>query len=164
MMSVPVWIPYALLAVAVLVCVLAAWVVLLSVRMSQLKRQYARWMSGSDGTNLEGVLNQYIDHMNEALRTVSALETKAAQTERTLGHCLQWVGMVRFSPFRDTAGAQSFALAVLDGLGDGVVLSGLHSRDSTRVYAKALAKWESQHTLTDEEREAIARAHQLQAY
>jgi hypothetical protein len=102
--------------------------------------------------------------MNGALKTVSALETRAARMERTLSHCLQWVGMVRFSPFRDTAGAQSFALAVADGTGDGVVLSGLHSRDSTRVYAKALAKWESQHTLTDEEREAIARAQQLQVH
>jgi len=163
-MLVPVWVFYAVLAVAVLVCGLTGWLVLLSIRMSRLRRQYARVMSGTDGTNLEEVLNRYIDHMDETLRIVSALETRAARMERTLGHCLQWVGMVRFSPFRDTAGAQSFALAVIDGSGDGVVLSGLHSRDSTRVYAKALAKWESQHTLTDEERDAIARARQLQSY
>jgi Protein of unknown function (DUF4446) len=155
---------YAVLAVAVLACGLAGWLVLLSIRMSRLKRQYARLMSGADGLNLEEVVNGYIDRMDEALSTVSALETRVARMERTLSHCLQWVGMVRFSPFRDTAGAQSFALAIIDGSGDGVVLSGLHSRDSTRVYAKALTKWGSQHTLTDEEREAISRAQQLQAY
>ena len=164
-MSVPAWmIPYVLFALAVVVCGLTAWVAILSVRVSRLKRQYVRWMSGNSGTNLEEVLNRYVDHIDAAVRTVSALETRAVQMERTLKHCLQWVGMVRFSPFRDTGGAQSFALAVIDGSGDGVVLSGLHARDSTRVYAKALTGWSSQHTLTDEEKEAIARAQQLQAH
>ena len=82
--------------------------------------------------------------------------------DRTLKHSMQWMGIVRFNPFRETGGAQSFALAIVDGHGNGVVLSSLHSRENTRVYAKALHNWESQHTLTDEEKQAIARAYQQQ--
>jgi hypothetical protein len=38
------------------------------------------------------------------------------------------------------------------------VLSSLHARDVTRVYAKPLQAWESTYSLTDEERQAIAQA------
>ena len=39
------------------------------------------------------------------------------------------IGLVRFNPFEDTGGNQSFALALLDGRGDGFVVSSLHARD-----------------------------------
>jgi len=46
--------------------------------------------------------------------------------------------------------------------GNGVVVSSLHMRDMTRVYAKPLKKWEAEHHLTDEEKQAIANAYALQ--
>ena len=42
--------------------------------------------------------------------------------------------------------------------GYGLVISSLHSRESTRVYAKPLVEWESSYALTEEEEEAIAKA------
>ena len=50
----------------------------------------------------------------------------------------QRVGLVRYNPFEETGGNQSFALALLDAAGDGWVLSSLHARSGTRVYAKAI--------------------------
>jgi len=70
--------------------------------------------------------------------------------------------LVRFNPFRDTGGNQSFAWAIVDGYGNGVILASLHSREGTRIYAKPLNRWESPYSLTDEEQEAIARARQQQ--
>ena len=52
----------------------------------------------------------------------------------------QRIGLVRFNPFEDTGGNQSFALALLDQAGDGFVVSSLHARAGTRVYGKAVAK------------------------
>jgi hypothetical protein len=117
-------------------------------------------MTGVDGANLEKVLNQHLDDVHQALETVSSLEARTRTIERTLQHTLQWVGMLRYNPFRNTGGAQSFALAIVDGNGDGVVLSSLHARENTRVYAKPLHQWASEHPLTDEEQQAIARAQQ----
>ncbi len=71
---------------------------------------------------------------------------------------LQRVGVVRFNPYHDTGGDYSFAVALLDEVGAGVVISGLYHRDRCRVYAKPVAAWESAYTLTDEEKEAIERA------
>ena len=49
---------------------------------------------------------------------------------------IQRVGLLRFNPFDDTGGNQSFALALLNDQGDGVVISSLHSRETTRIYGK----------------------------
>jgi hypothetical protein len=63
---------------------------------------------------------------------------------------------VRFNPFEgDTGGNQSFALALLDGRGDGFVVSSLHARAVTRMYAKAVARGTSEAALSDEESAAL---------
>jgi citrate lyase beta subunit len=164
-MSTSSWVTYSgyvCIGLGVVVCGLLAWVAVLQVRFSRLYRQYTRVMTGTDGTSLEQSLNQHMDAVKQAVEKASALEIKTRQMDRTLKHSMQWMGIVRFNPFRDTGGAQSFALAIVDGHGDGVVLSSLHSRENTRVYAKPLNKWESEHTLTDEEKQAIARAYRQQ--
>jgi hypothetical protein len=150
--------PYILIGLTVLVCGLGAWAGFLHVKLTRTRKQYARLMTGVETGSLEQVLNQHIDQLQGAMEQVNALEERTSRAERTLKHALQWMGLIRFSPFRDTGGAQSFALAILDQEGHGVVVSSLHSRQNTRIYAKALANWESQHPLTDEEKEAIARA------
>ena len=75
---------------------------------------------------------------------------------------LSRVGIVRFNPYHDTGGDYSFAVALLDGSGSGVLLTGLYHREQCRVYAKPVRAWGSTYVLTDEEREAIeaARAEQ----
>jgi predicted phosphohydrolase len=68
---------------------------------------------------------------------------------------LQHIGMVRFNPFEDTGSDQSFAIALLDDRRDGIVLSSLHGRGQTRVFAKPVEGGESKHQLSDEEAQAI---------
>ena len=63
-----------------------------------------------------------------------------------------------YNPFSDTGGDQSFAIALLDSLGNGVVLSSLHSRTDTRVFAKAVQNGRSKYQLSDEEQDAIKKA------
>ena len=71
---------------------------------------------------------------------------------------IQRVGVVRFNPFPDTGGNQSFVMAMLDARGDGVVLSSLHSRGGTRVYLKQVTIGRAETALSQEEIEAIGRA------
>jgi hypothetical protein len=71
---------------------------------------------------------------------------------------LQKVGIVRFNPFADTGGQQSFAIALLDSRGTGFVISSLHSRQATRMYMKPVIEGKSDTALGDEEAEAIRQA------
>jgi hypothetical protein len=68
------------------------------------------------------------------------------------------IGFVRFNPFNETGGDNSFTLCFLNGRGDGIVLTGLHTREKTRMYAKKIDNGRSIHELSVEERKAIAEA------
>lgn len=72
---------------------------------------------------------------------------------------LQKMGFVRFNPFNDTGGDQSFCLAILDGHDTGIVISSLHSREQTRIYAKRIVAGKTEGVeLSREEAEALNRA------
>ncbi|MFC1629805.1 DUF4446 family protein [Patescibacteria group bacterium] len=75
---------------------------------------------------------------------------------------LQKMGMVRFNPFSDVGGDQSFSIALLNSQNDGFVITSLFSREGNRVYAKSIKGAESQHSLSKEEREAIDQAQNSQ--
>jgi len=75
-----------------------------------------------------------------------------------LRRAVQRVGVVRFNPFPDAGGDQSFAVALLDAEGNGLVISSLHGRTETRVFAKGVANGRSRHALSAEEQDAIDRA------
>ena len=72
---------------------------------------------------------------------------------------IQKIGLVRFNPFKDTGGDQSFILSLTDGNDTGVIISGLYSRSGTRWYAKKIVKGKSvEHELSDEEKKALSQA------
>jgi uncharacterized protein DUF4446 len=97
------------------------------------------------------------------LRRVSSLERQLRRRPGVAAvtpgaQALQQVGLVRYQAYHDVGGDHSFALALLDAAGTGVVLNSLYHRDRCRVYAKPIRDWQSGITLTDEEKEAIERA------
>ena len=65
------------------------------------------------------------------------------------------IGLVRFDAFEDSGGAQSFALAMVDDDGDGVVLTSLHSRPTTRVFVKTIRRGVADAPLSGEEEQAL---------
>jgi hypothetical protein len=148
-------------AAALGLAVLALLAILfLLVRQERLLRQYRGLTKGTSGGNLEAILNDHVAQVRQAMARVEEVDQLAQRLEKAAYFSLQYLGVVRFNPFQDTGGDQSFAIALADGHGNGVVLSSLHGRDATRIYAKPLKQWASTHSLTDEEKEAIALAYQ----
>ncbi len=66
--------------------------------------------------------------------------------------------MVRFNPFSEVGGDHSFALAILDANSTRVVISSIHTRDRTRLYAKVIKRGKSEIELSAEEKKALAQA------
>ena len=149
-------------SVALIALVLAvlglAGVVFLLARQQRLLGQYQHLMTGTSGGNLENMLNEHVRDVREMAARTEAVDQLARRLEKEAYHSLQHLGIVRFNPFHDTGSDQSFALALADGHGNGLVLSSLHGRDMTRVYAKPLSGWQSNYSLTDEEKEAVGLA------
>ena len=153
------------MAVVALILALLALVgvVIMLARQQRLLGQYQHLMMGTSGGNLESMLNEHIAQVRATADRVESVDQLARRLEKAAYFSLQHLGVVRYNPFSGTGGDQSFAIALVDGHGNGVVLSSLHARDLTRVYAKPLQKWESTYSLTDEEKQAIALAYQKQS-
>lgn len=83
-------------------------------------------------------------------------ETMALQD--AVARAVQRIGLVRFDAFEDLGGMLSFAVAMLDQEGSGVVLSSINGRNETRIYAKPIEHGASRINLSGEEEEAIRRA------
>lgn len=149
---------YLWAALVALFLVLGIWVVAIQVRMNQLIRHYNRIISASKDGTLEDALNRYADRIDNATSQVDELEQLSRRVESNVQRAIQRIGIVRFNPFADTGSDQSFAVALLDHNGTGIIFSSLFSRASTRIFAKPVVEGKSTHVLTDEEREAIDQA------
>ena len=125
-------------------------------RVARLERRLAAITRGEDGASLEAVLERHLAHVVQLGGEVRDLESRTAVLEADGRHAFQRIGLVRFNPFDDTGGNQSFALALLDADDDGIVISGLHARGVTRIYTKAVSGGRPEATLSEEESEAVS--------
>lgn len=146
--------------------VLAAVVLLLliglavqSVRLGRAVRTYRDLVrDGDSGISLHERLAGSAEQAVRATERMDQVEALYAGIEGRSRRSLQHVGLVRFNPFEDTGSDQSFAIALLDDARDGIVISSLHGRANTRLFAKPVLGGTSPHTLSDEETQAIAAA------
>jgi hypothetical protein len=141
------------LGIAVLVLLLLAFVQ--ARRQSRLRRKLDGLTRGAEGRSLEAILDAHLDKVFAVARELDELAARSAVLEAGARRAIQRVGLVRYNPFEETGGNQSFALALTDGSGDGLVVSSLHARSGTRVYAKAVVGGRSDAALSQEEAEAL---------
>ena len=127
-------------------------------RTRRLGRRLESLTQGSDAQSLEAVLGGHLERVRQVVRDIDTVSARTAVIERDLKGAFGRVGIVRFNPFEDTGGNQSFALALIDGRGDGFIVSSLHSRTGTRIYAKSVAGGASDAALSDEETTALKQA------
>jgi len=137
---------------------LAAWLVVLQRSESRLRSRLRRILSDNGSTGLDEVLAGHATRIEQLGSRVDALTALQRELETATGRSLQKVGVVRFNPFQDSGGDQSFAIAMLDQRGSGVVVSSLHGRAETRIFAKQVTNGRSTHSLSDEEQQAIREA------
>jgi hypothetical protein len=138
--------------------VLLLLVVVLARRISAVDRRLQGLTRGSNGGSLEAVLDAHLDKVDAVAREVVDVSNRTTALEAAARKAFSRVGLVRYNPFEETGGNQSFALALLDRNGDGWVLSSLHARSGTRVYAKAISGGRSEAALSEEEAAAIRQA------
>ncbi len=97
-------------------------------------------------------------NLKDILARLKGLEESHEKFLSKLSHSLQKVGIVRFNPFQESGGDQSFSVAVLDASNNGFVITSLYGREANRVYAKPVSKGVSSYSLSKEEQEAISKA------
>ena len=145
-------------ALVVPVVVLGAWVAWLQRSEALLRRRLRRVLPQGESSGIDEILDRQLKRIDSLTERVDALNKLHRELEALGQRTIQKVAVIRYNPFSDTGGDQSFAIALLDSLGNGVVLSSLHSRTDTRVFAKAVQSGRSKYQLSDEEQDAIKKA------
>lgn len=125
------------------------------IKIKKLKSKYNRFMNGLSGQNIEELLENCIEKVNSVGLRNREIENHINSIERNLFNCLQKVGVVRFNAFDNVGSDLSFSIALLDNNDNGLVLSGLYSRDSSSTYAKPIMSGKSKYALSAEELKAI---------
>lgn len=138
--------------------ILGGLVVFLTLQMRKAQGRMRDLLSGADGLDIESVLVEHGQKREELKKQVMTLEGRADVIERKLVRSKRHVGLVRYDAFPDIGGLQSFAMAIYDDNGDGVVVSSIIGRAEGRVYGKPLMAGKSDRNLTNEEQQAIEAA------
>ncbi len=71
---------------------------------------------------------------------------------------LRDLAVVRYDALSEMSGQLSFSVALLNALGDGVVLSSINGRSETRTYAKVIRSGSGTQPLSPEEEHAVRAA------
>jgi hypothetical protein len=128
-------------------------------RISKIQKNITNLFAGKKGSDLEKIILQnnaklveFDKEIQELFNISNAINTQAHKS-------LHKVGIIRFNPFGERAGNQSFALALLNSKNDGLVMSSLHTREGTRLYTKQIKDAQPvESELTEEEKQAIQQA------
>lgn len=115
-------------------------------------------LGDSDGDRLEKQLREYHAKNKQIQVDFEAMTNEYQKLSSITALSLQKISMVRFNPFGDVGGDQSFSLAMLDGHDSGLILTSIHGRGGTRVYAKPVDLGKSKYSLSSEEKKALSQA------
>lgn len=135
---------------------LLVWNVAQQFALSALKKRQQDLFQGKSTQSLEEIILANQKAWISADKDITDLYEITTKVHELAHLGLHKIGMIRFNPFRDIGGDQSFSIALLDGENNGLILSSIYSRDGVRVYTKAIQGGISEkHPLTEEERRAI---------
>ena len=159
---------YALLLFGLLglaVVILFILCIILFVKINREKKRYDIFMGTSRRPphNLEMKIQEYFDTAKGIEEKYDKLLDMVTDMDKTDKSKIQKVGLIRYNPFEEMGGNLCFALALLDGEDNGVVLNGIHSRTGSFTYAKPIEMGVSIYMLSDEEKQAVKMA-QEQSY
>jgi len=148
----------AVVVLALAVAGLAIWLAILQRSAAQLRDRLRRILSDTGTAGLDEILAGQAKRTDDLASRVDATAALARELEASTRLALRRVGVVRFNPFQDSGGDQSLAIALLDQGGTGLIISSLHGRAETRIFAKQVTEGRSKHSLSDEEQQAIRAA------
>jgi hypothetical protein len=138
--------------ISIVVAVYCLW------RLILLQRHFSAALGTDSGESLEMVLAGHLKKVETVAKHLDKLDDAYKRLADSGSLASQKISIVRFNPFGDTGGDQSFVLAVLDAHDSGYVLTSIHGREGTRVYVKPIDYNKSKYPLSEEEKQALAQA------
>ncbi|KKM11661.1 hypothetical protein SY88_07715 [Clostridiales bacterium PH28_bin88] len=134
------------------------WLFVIALQARRWRRRYHLLLGEAQPQSLEERLVEYRRLTEQALAQVGVLQARTSELEQRLPSFIRRVGVVRFNAFPEVGSDLSFAVALLNDLSDGVVISSIYGREESRTFAKPIQGGKSSYRLTPEEERAITLA------
>jgi len=111
---------------------------------------------GGADKGFKSMADSLIKDVASSKKDIDQLKTYSEKLHKEGQLHIQKVGLLRFNPFKDTGGDQSFILSLSDANDTGVIISGLYSRSGTRWYTKRIVNGKGvEHELSEEEKKVL---------
>ncbi|CAH1230413.1 hypothetical protein PAECIP111891_06670 [Paenibacillus allorhizoplanae] len=146
---------YVMLICFAFILVLLVMVIIISIRLSSLRKRYTRMINGTSAENMEQLLIDMQNALNEQKAESVKASTQISNIHQSMKKMTSNIKVRRYNAFNEGGSDLSFSLAMLNEEQDGVIITGIHSREQMYVYAKPIAKGQSSYTLSPEEKETL---------
>lgn len=131
------------------------WLLVVSFYLARIYKFFRLLTKGNDNDTLLKVLEKILKEEKANKKDIRVLESSIAEISQEVVSHVQKTALVRFNPFKELGGDHSFVLSLLDGSNTGVLITGLHTRERTRVYVKKIKEGVSDLDLSNEEKRSL---------
>ena len=122
------------------------------------EKRLKRFFSGKKAKDLEDTIDILSAEINKLNKSKEEIEKNITSINFKLKKSIRGLETIRFNPFKDQGGNQSFAIGMLNEENDGLVISSLYSRERMSIFAKPIKNGRSEYELTNEEKEVLQKA------
>ncbi len=149
---------YALISSLTIILLFIGFIILI-ISSRKISNKYNKFMKKiGNGKNIEEDLEKFMNKVDQVGKQNSEIIGLCKNLDEDVSKCIQKIGIVRYSAFKDTGSDLSFAVALLDEKNNGIVFNGIYSREMSNIYAKPVENGNSTYTLSEEEIQAIEKA------
>jgi len=137
--------------ISAIVVIILLWILMIEMRLSKI-------FAGTKARNLEEMIVIVGKKINQIEEKEKEIDKHLEKVDSRLNKSIRNIETIRFNPFIDAGSNQSFAIALMNDEGNGVVMSSLYARDRMSIFAKPIIKGKSEFELSSEEKEVLDKA------
>lgn len=147
----------------VVLILLVVWLLVITILFLRFYLYFTRAAKRGDKKSLIALIDEVLRTEKENKKSLERVDKEYATLKHDVSFHVQKIGLLRFNPFKDTGGDQSFIVTLVDGHNSGVIISSFHTRAGTRWYAKSVKNGKGvEHALSAEEEKALKEAKTIQ--
>lgn len=137
--------------ISVVVVITLLWILMIEIRLKKIFR-------GTKARNLEEMIVLIGKKINDFEEKQNIINKHLLTIDSKLNKSIRNIETIRFNPFVDAGGNQSFAIAFMNDEKNGVIMSSLYARDRMSIFAKPIINGKSEFELTEEEKDVLNKA------
>lgn len=142
----------------ILFYIISAVVVIILLWILMIELRFKKFFAGTKARNLEEMIMLVGKKINELEETQAKIDKHLITVDNRLNKSIREIETVRFNPFVDAGGNQSFAISFMNDEGNGVIMSSLYARDRMSIFAKPIVNGKSEFELSSEEKEVLEKS------